>query len=506
MINASRINVERGLSLLFTQLTWPSGLVRERACVQVAKFLLDPEFAEETVYHLLLWMKSQKLESTNALGLLTLQRARLERSDFTLPPFEDVISAVVRPSLLSALLLHEFTPDKFDLLQNSLRHSGEEPRDFSPDPFFTKYVQTFLPPIYNYLAGLIEKREMIAFRRHWAYEWKGLVEEAGVKLTDRNLYFWGAGRSNKERVFATDTKLSEVYRSAFLRALAWAVSTNRLEVKDALGLAVEACPINLELWRVKPSSKPDWFPRAEEPAGNIDTVPAQIWRQVEELWNKQLYDSSEWRVAQASGVVLDGSIFYDLEIYGMFQKSHGPEVPGFESVAEWCHDKLQLSAQLTGYLNLSGTIQQEKNKAWLKAFGDWSFAPAAGSLSVITYPRWQYWRMSRRIWLPTPYLGSTRLNFSCSDESVNVYEGEELIAKWFDWTDGLTERHHVELPMATGQCLQISRKTIEGFTESTGSSFCWVCRLTGYHRKETYELYQQVRDHREFGCTRIAMD
>ncbi len=506
MINTARISVGQGMPLLFTQLTWPSGLVRERACVQIARFLLDPEYAEETVHHLLQWMKSQRLESTNALGLLALYRVRLERSDFTLPPFEDVVSAVVRPSMLSALLLQEFAPDNFDALQNSLRHSGEAPRDFSPDTFFTKNVATFLPPYYDYLAGLIEKREMIAFRRHWAYEWKGLVEETSVKLTDRSLYFWYGSTSNKERVYSTDTKLSEVYRSAFLRALAWAVSTDRLEVEDALENVAEACPINLELWRVKPAPKPDWFPRAEEPPGNIDTVPAQVWRQVEEMWKRQLHNPSEWMVARASGIVLDSATVYDLEIYGMFQKSHGPGEPRLESVPEWCRDELQLSAQLTGHLHFSGTILQQKNRHWVKAFGDWSFAPAAASLNVSPMVSWQYWRTYRRVWLPTPFLGATRLSFSCGDESVSVYEGGEVIAYWFDWTDGLTERHHVELPMPAGQCLQIRRKTIEEFTESTGSSFCWVCRLTGYHRKDTYEPYKQVRDHREFGCTRIATD
>jgi hypothetical protein len=225
---------------------------------------------------------------------------------------------------------------------------------------------------------------------------------------------------------------------------------------------------------------------------------------VEELWKRQLSDSSEWTVAQTSGIVLDGITIYNLEIYGMFQKSHGPQEPRFEVVAEWAHDEVQLSAQFQAYLHYRGRIHQQRNKHWIKVFDDWSFAPAAGSLNASSLPRWQYWRMYRRIWLPTPYLGSTRLDFSCGNESVNVYENGEVVARWFDWVDGLTERHHPELPMPTGQCLQIRRKTIEDFSESTGSSFCWVCRLTGYHRKETYESYKKVRDHREFGCTRIA--
>ena len=92
------------------------------------------------------------------------------------------------------------------MLLSSPGHSGDVPGDFSPNPFFAKYVETFLPPIFNILAGLIEENELIAFRRHWAYEWQGLVDETGVKLTDRNLYFWWGRKSDKERVFATDTK------------------------------------------------------------------------------------------------------------------------------------------------------------------------------------------------------------------------------------------------------------------------------------------------------------
>ena len=70
MTNGVEMHVEHGLRLLFTQLTWPSGLVRERACVQIAKLLLDPEYSGETRARLIAWMKSQNLESVNALGLL----------------------------------------------------------------------------------------------------------------------------------------------------------------------------------------------------------------------------------------------------------------------------------------------------------------------------------------------------------------------------------------------------------------------------------------------------
>jgi hypothetical protein len=496
-------DVEQGLSLLFTQLTWPSGLVRERACVQIARLLIDSDYGDATSENLLQWMRSQRLESVNALGLVTLLRARLDNSDFGLPSFEELVAAVVKPSLLSALLFHELAPHEPDQVPHSIEYSGETPNDFSADPFFGKHVKKFLAPYFDFLAGLIEEGEVIAFRRHWAFEWKRLIDETGVKLTDRTLYFWFGSSADEDRVPSTDTKLSEIYRSAFLRALAWAVSTDRLSPSAAMLFAAEACPVNLDLWNIKTSQKPVWFPIAEESIGTIDVVPGEIWPLVEQLWTDQLNNSSEWRIAETSGIVVDGESVYDLEIYGLFQKSHGSSEPRLEQVVAWSHDEVQLSAQFDGYLHFSGVIRQDRKKRWIHRFDDWSFAPAAGSLNANLLARWQYWRMHRRVWLPAPYLGE-RLEFDCSDESVNAYENGQIIAKWFDWVDGLTERCNIQLPMATGQCLTIRRKTIEEFAKSTGSSFCWVCRLTGHHRKDTFQPYKEVHDYREFGCTRIA--
>ena len=92
------------------------------------------------------------------------------------------------------------------------------------------------------------------------------------------------------------------------------------------------------------------------------------------------------------------------------------------------------------------------------------------------------------------------------EKQLNVYEGDDIVAKWFDWLDGLTERYSVQLPMPTGQCLQIRAKTIDDFAMTTGSSFCWICCLTAYHRKDTFQLYQEIRDYREYGCSRISID
>ena len=58
--------------LALSRLTWPSGLVRERAATAVACLIADEGHgAEERYLH---WLASQRLESTTAIGFLVLVR------------------------------------------------------------------------------------------------------------------------------------------------------------------------------------------------------------------------------------------------------------------------------------------------------------------------------------------------------------------------------------------------------------------------------------------------
>ena len=45
-----------GLELLLQRLTWPSGLVQERACVSLGSLMADPELGAETVGEVLAWV------------------------------------------------------------------------------------------------------------------------------------------------------------------------------------------------------------------------------------------------------------------------------------------------------------------------------------------------------------------------------------------------------------------------------------------------------------------
>ncbi len=510
------LDPETQLSVLFTQLTWPSGLVRERACVAIAELLRHPAHGQRTEQHLLRWLAAQQLESVAALGLLPLIRAREDDPTFVFPSRETLTSALGRRSLLSWQLLKELFDDAEAPAEDFHAHSSDAPAGFEPVPFFDEYVKAFLPPIYVLQAQGIERHLRIPFRRQWAFEWTHIMAETGTEPSMQPLRFWLGGREGDERYGAPDMVLSEVYRSAYLRALSWAASRGSLPERDAKRLAAQTSPINLTLWKLLPSRRPVWWPRSADPVGKIDTIPGEIWQQVEALWEKHKSGAlwpeetkgGEQVLAAASGVVHAGLATYELRISGVFQKCFGPGSPTPEDLAEWAaeggHRSLRDAVRYTSPLRFEGIVVPQDVEKFAEDFADWSLVPAAVPVLPIGAPRWQFWRTFRSIWLPAPWIRESTLTFGYTDGAINIRDGDDVVGRWCDWTDGLDEHLVDDVPPSSGEFLSMPRHIIDSVAETTESVYCWICSLTTYSREQPYEAYQSFTDSRVFGATRIV--
>jgi|GEM_PF-1001155 len=508
--------IDSSIQMLFTQLVWPSALVRERASTAVANLLIDLQHSEIVVEYLLYWLSQQELESLVTIGLLSLFKAKMLNDDFQPPSVEIVASALNKPSLLSWLLLNELDP-AYDLDPvHALVHSGAPPRDFVPAPFFDKYANNFLPPIYyDFWIKEVEKKTQIRVALQYAYEWQCILNEIGMEPSAKSLDFWLRRQEGKEYYVSVDTVMSEIYRSSYLRTLAWTYSQGRMSHRDAIFLASQACPIDLELWRLNPGVRPIWWPHVEETNNQVDTTFVALWQQIGLLWKQQWQEAPDcfdhgWMLAEASGAVSGGSVIFDLEIYGLFQKCHGPTTPSLERIVDWCRgmdkdDFNKIDTSCASNLHFAGTLESQSLRERVQVFDDWTLVPAASIVQVNgTVPRWQYWRMFRNIWLPTPFLTDSLISFQYDDEALRAYCENMVIGKWSDWTDALNEKFIDDVPPATGQHLLVSRTTIREFADRTESNYCWVCCLTGYYRKHRYEAYKKFTDYRVFGASAIV--
>ncbi len=483
------------LDLLLQRLAWPSGMVRERTCIGISNALVRRDTYPLAKKGVLKWLKQQRLESIICNGLLAwIHKQSINGVKLTKAEIEDVRDAIGFPSALSWVLLKHLIPDEPIPNWQSL-NSGTAPQAHATTPDFRKHIH-ILPQNYISLAETISKSG-VDFFKQWEYEWNCVLTRCGRKPYLRGTDLWG--RSDDQHITVYDTQLSETYRSAFLRALAWATMIGALSASDSEILATKICPVDVGIWRVQPSKPLQHWPSIQEEPGTIDTIPIEIWRQVEQLWEEQRRGQTEWVLSQASGRVHSGNSNYDLEIYGVLQSCHGPKNPELEKILDWSSEEIPYILMQDGGIELKGPIIGPSIRRVRQRFSDWQLIPLATQVRTWTIPRWQYWRMFRGVWGPIDLLNEGLLKVRCTKDAVWFLREKNPIARWSDWSCGLTETSLANLSPATGEMLLINRKIIEKSEAKQSMVFCWLCRITGYNREHKFGQFKLFHDYRIFG-------
>lgn len=350
------------------------------------------------------------------------------------------------------------------------------------------------------MKGLVSIIDIRPQFRQWAFEWTQLVSTLGYQPSARVLDF--GGRPPGLRMLV-DFPLSEIYRSAYLRSLAWAVASGKLSEEVAVLLAHEACPIDLGLWRVQPGIKPPWWPMPKPSAGTIDTIPAQVWTAVSSLWDHRREVFSENALLAASGSVLQGSAIYSLAIRAMFQAAHGPISGDPREIMQACDEAQGGHSGRGAYFG--GILDQIKPEEISLNSHDWSILPASVYVRPHVFPRWQYWRGYRGVQLPASFLGSDRLSFRCESDSIMLFDGTTQIGSWRDWTDGITEEFVNNVPDPHGWVLQVSSDLIDRFAHQSRSTLGWICELRVLHREHQHEAFHEFSTYQLHGTTNLIL-
>ena len=405
-----------------------------------------------------------------------------------------------RPSLLSFELLRFLYGDDAVKPDWTKCHSSEPTPNFEPPEFFEKFKNNFLPPIYGRWIKEVQDRTLLPMFRQWAFEWTQLVSSLGYQPSAQVLDF--GGRPPGLRMLV-DFPCSEVYRSAYLRSLVWAITKGRLPEETAFYLAREACPIDLGLWRVQPGTKPPWWPSPMPSPGTIDVVPAQLSKALSDLWDKKREVFKENALIAASGSVLCGTDTYSLSIRAMFQAATGP-VPGDPAEIMKACDEAQGS--YTGQdVYFAGALNPITPEDISLVSHDWSILPASIYIRPRVFPKWQYWRGYHGIQLPAPFLVSEKLSFRCEPDSIRVFEGDAQIGTWQDWTDGVTEEFVSDVPHSSRLALVTSWDLVDKFSRLSRSTFGWICELKIFHRKHEYENIRELSTYHLYGTTNLIL-
>lgn len=485
---------EKELSFLLSRLTWPSGVIRERACIAIADLYTDPKWTTEVEKSLIGWINAQTLESIASIGLIIFLYIKTNDADSEIPSREEIIGAITKPSLLTNMALKELFPEDKAPNNTEAMNSGRFPEEFQINPFFIKYSRNFLPPIYMDIIENIESVKGVPLIKQWAFEWTRILNSEDKDPSAESLNFFYENEYSDYTV-VRDTYLSEVYRSAYLRTISWAIASGAISEIEGEFLSIKTCPIDLGLWFLKSNLRPEWWPMFSTTSESAD-IPNCIWDLTNTIWTRQKALKDDWVIAEASGYVYKENILYDLEINGFFWNSeeHNYDLELLSNEYRSINE-LNFDPFTTG-LNFQGIIEPRSVDSFQTQFGD--LIPASCFIDPHTSPRWQFWRMYRQIWFPNSCISPRVLVFKCSNNAIIVYDGEEIIGKWIDWRDILREKATANLPPLTGQHLQIKRDKLNEFLQENNLNFCWICCLKKYEREHEYKEYTFSLDYHLF--------
>ena len=242
----------------------------------------------------------------------------------------------------------------------------------------------------------------------------------------------------------------------------------------------------------------------------LDTRAAHIWQQTQLLWEQtrgKLENGAT--IVAASGIIHHQEVIYNLEIFGIFQRSLGPEAPELEDIVRWYNEARDrenegLFLDQSSPLRFGGVVAVKPPETLQCRFADWIILPAARlNIAHKAVPRWQMWRIERGIWLPAPYLSKSQLTIACERTSIVIRNNDGEIGQWLDWTDGLEETKLKDIPSKSGQMLQVHSTIIEEFAQQNTMDFCWLCQLTSYYREHKSQEFTSFQEQRLFGASYI---
>lgn len=451
-------------------------MVKERTCSSIAKLLLDDDQTPMFSSLLSQWIISQKLEIHAVYGTLGYLKAKTLDDSFDLSEFRIALKRIKSPSLLLVELCKNYLPTN-DLLSAFLSlHSTTYPESYELNIFFQNNESYFVSPSYRYAILSNVNIEAIELINQWSYESDNIL--SNLDFSPDADVLWYKGRSDLDHHTSFNSILSDIYTSAYLRTIAWGRSVG-LSPEDERNMLLLTCPINLDLWKIYPNSRPDYWLTVEK---TEEFSMGSIWDQVNTFWQSRL--EGKWKIGYINGRIGENKSYYDLAIQAFFFKNNSLEniEPGLLFSSLDYHNILNKASGV----HCEGKLQMD-DLSDLSSISSLDIVPLSGMFLMETGLNWQFWRHHRLLHFPSLYIIDSPMSFDCFPDGIHFTEDGELMAKWSDWTDGITEERESNLSLRTGNILEISEDKLISLQNLHSLNYGWACKLTEYKKNNRLE-------------------
>lgn len=381
------------------------------------------------------------------------------------------------------------------------------PSSYTPPLFFSRYLRAFLPPYFADTAERIGKQSNVDFTQLWGWESARLMACEGISEVVGDVGNYASGSYHNYLNGAT-SMIAEVYRSAFLRTVAWFRLSGLIDRNDYIEYSLKMCPVDPSIWEIESQSAPSWWPRVSSSSPDIETLPE--WDQCEGLLGKEFGGG---RLVAAEGAVipsLDRPLTAsEFTLLPMGYSVEGPETPEASQVFHALRGCVWLKFPqserplvIFDGKDMRGWIPLHDSK---DSIADLTVRPLVGRVRSLNINQWHPWHGCHPPFFPSVNL-ATPNGRPCKDSTSWFYETEGQKVFWgHDWKIGSLERSSKGQYMLHGQYAIAERKWLELRLDDQGLRLGHILRISIQHRKNEYDEPQIFHSFKYIGMSNLIV-
>lgn len=500
------------IDILFQRLHWPSLLVQERAATSIGYLLGKNEEYKGIIFERLMeWLEQQKTESTTAVGLLPIIKAFYmhERSKRSCIDLKAIIASLRFNSVVIEELIKELArlmeiTDHENLELPEYMDIDIFPSDYSTDSFFLKYIKSFLAPVYFIRATEIENKTGRPFIKQWSFNSDVIINDLGVKPDSEQLNYYGHPNTHDDFLSAFSPKISEIYRSAFLRVLQKYYKDGHIPDDIYLKYAYATLPIELSKWKIAPNRSPIWWPklkRLPDNAGEKEkpVIKISFESPIEALIESRGGDfllSAEGAIQPANGWK-ESDPECSFFLIGFAYKVLGPQVPTAAEVNEagvYVTNIFRNPSQTVrpfNFLEDQGKYLSTENE-YIR-IKDLLVYPLVAYENELSISLWQSFRDPYPLNISLPL--SSGLKFVVQKNGW-IYQSQngKTVVTYLDWLEGLKERYHRDLPVPYGHYIRINRHYLNTWMDNNKLRLGYLLKTNYTYRKYKFDEAKEYKD------------
>lgn len=494
------------IDILIQRLLWPSPLIRERAANGIGNLLCFSNNREPVFSAILGYIKNEKMESAIALYLLSIIKAFYiyeGKIDLSYIDLKRVVDSLPFSSLVIEQLILELAGVSGQSIRYTLSDKAITlcPDDYTINKFFSRHIKTFLAPIYSLRGQEIERQTGKAFTKQWCFTADEIAKDSKVDFSSNQVYYYARTEHDKF-LLGFSSRISEVYRSAFLRVLQHFYKEGLIPLDFYLEYGYATLPTDLSRWKVQLTSQPEWWPKMAYKTKSEDDkqlTPVSLKNPIEEL----LKATDNKILLAAEGAIEPYEGFQENDPTSSFAllsfayKVVGVNIPTAQKVKQ----AIMYSPVLS--LIPSATKRPfhfwENHPTYLVSekeikIDDLLIYPLIAREDSLCISLWQSFRERGALFNLMPSL-SKDLNFLVHKYEWLYQDTNAKIISWHaGWVGGIKERYEPEMPNPYGQHVFMDKTYLDKWLSDKKLRLGYIQQITYRYKQNSYDKSKIFED------------